>query len=444
MTARRPDVVELLQALIRNACVNDGTPDSGQEHRSVATLQAYLGRPGTVIEPHPGRQSVVYRVEGRDPDAPALALLPHLDVVPANPKGWSRDPFAAERHEGFVWGRGALDMLNITAAMAAVFRPYLTGELPPLPGDLVLGAVADEEAGGALGAGYLVEHHWDLIACDDLLTEVAAPGFGAGADAVLPVTVAEKGPSWRTLRATGEPGHASQPHGTRNALVPLAVAAARLAEEPLPVLITDEWRRFVTAVGLPAELTDPASVDDAVAGLDAVDPALGRWAHACTHLTVTPTVIEAGTAQNVVPDEGLLRIDARLLPGQDDTAVDDHLGEVLGSMLDDLAVTTDTRFAPTASPTSGPLWEAMGDAAGAGTGSRRLAPMLIPVTTDARFFRARGVHAYGAGLFDDRMGFGELLGMFHGNDERVSEESVGRTTEFLATTVRRFGERTSR
>ncbi len=436
------DVVELMAAMIRNACVNDGTPDSGHEDRSVATLQDYLGSSGTVVEPHPGRQSVVYRVPGRVPGAPALMLLPHLDVVPANPKGWTRDPFAAERHDGFVWGRGALDMLNITAAMAAVFRPYLTGELPPLPGDLVLGAVADEEAGGALGAGHLVDHHWDLVACDYLLTEVAAPGFGAGVDAVLPVTVAEKGPSWRTLRATGEPGHASQPHGTRNALLPLAAAASRIAEAPLPVLITEEWRAFVTAVGLPAALTDPATLDEAVADLDAVDPAMGRWAHACTHLTVTPTVMAAGSAQNVVPDEGLLRIDARLLPGQDDATVDEHLRRVLGDGLDGVTVTTDTRFAPNASPTSGPLWEAMGDAAGTVTGSGRLAPMLIPVTTDARFFRARGVHAYGAGLFDDRMGFGELLGMFHGNDERVSEESVRLTTAFLAATVRRFGERT--
>ncbi len=443
MTAR-PDVVDLLRAMIRNACVNDGSPDSGHEHRSVATLQAYLGSPGTVVEPHPGRQSVVFRVPGRDPEAPALMLLPHLDVVPANPRGWTRDPFAADCHDGFVWGRGALDMLNITAAMAAVFRPYLTGELPPLPGDLVLGAVADEEAGGALGAGYLVEHAWDLVACDYLLTEVAAPGFSTGGDAVLPVTVAEKGPSWRTLRAVGTPGHASQPHGTRNALVPLAAAAARLAEEPLPVLITDEWRGFVTAAGLPPQLTAPETVDEAIARLDATDPELARWAHACTHLTVTPTVLEAGSAQNVVPDEGLLRIDARLLPGQDDAAVDDHLRRVLGpALLDGLEVTTDTRFAPNASATSGPLWEAMGDAAAAGTGSRRLAPMLIPVTTDARFFRARGVHAYGAGLFDDRMTFGRLLGMFHGNDERVSEASVALTTGFLAATVRRFGERTS-
>ncbi len=445
---RHNEVVELLQELIRNACVNDGTADSGQEHRSVATLEGFLGCPGTVIEPHPGRQSVVYRVEGRDRGAPALMMLPHLDVVPANPSGWSRDPFGGERADGFVWGRGALDMLNLAASMAAVFRPYLVGELPPLPGDLVLGAVADEESGGSLGAGYLVEETWDLVACDYLLTEVGGPRFDTAGGPCLPVTVAEKGPAWRTLRTTGVSGHASQPYGTRNALVPLAEAAVRLAQAPLPTLITDEWRAFVTQVGLDPGLTcrliDAETVDEAIDELAATDPEFARWAHACTHLTVTPAVLEAGEKQNVVPAAGLLRIDARLLPGQDETSLENHLREVLGSALfREFDIVTDTQSPPSCSAPEGPLWEAMGDAAEAMTGSGTLAPMLIPVTTDARFFRARGVHAYGVGLFDDRFSFGELLAMFHGNDERVSEASVALTTDLLAETVRRFGERTS-
>ena len=155
------ETIPLLQEMIRNACVNDGTPDSGHEHRSVTTLQDYFGRGGTIVEPHPGRQSVVYRVPGKDPNAPTLALLPHLDVVPVTEESWHHDPFGGEVIDGSVWGRGAVDMLNLTAAMAVVFRPYLTGELEPLPGDLVFAAVADEEAGGALGAGHLVAEHWD-------------------------------------------------------------------------------------------------------------------------------------------------------------------------------------------------------------------------------------------------------------------------------------------
>nr|MDJ0663547.1 M20/M25/M40 family metallo-hydrolase [Acidimicrobiia bacterium] len=109
--------VALLQQLIRNRCVNDGSPDSGNEHRSVETLADFFGIDGTVVEPHPGRQSVVYRIPGTDPDAPSLTLLPHLDVVPVTEDSWDHDPFGGDIIDGFVWGRGAVDMLNLAAAM---------------------------------------------------------------------------------------------------------------------------------------------------------------------------------------------------------------------------------------------------------------------------------------------------------------------------------------
>ncbi len=438
------EVVELLQTLIRNECVNDGTPDSGHEARSVATLAGYFGEAGEIVEPHPGRQSVVYRVPGRAPGAPALTLLPHLDVVPVNRAGWSRDPFGADIADGFVWGRGAIDMLNLTAAMAAVFKRYLTGELPPLPGDLVFAAVADEEAGGALGAGWIAANRPELVESEYLLTEIATPHVVPGGG--LPVTVAEKGPAWRILRATGTPGHGSQPYATHNALVPLADAIVRLAETPTPVVISPEWEAFVAGSGLGedlvARLTDPDRVDEAIEELRAADLGMARWAHACTHMTVAPTVFAAGGKHNVIPDGGEARLDIRLTPGQDLTTVDDHFRKVLGpDLYDQVEIVPDTEFLPTASPMSGPLWEAIGDAAEIATGSRVRLPMLIPVTTDARFFRAMGTGAYGVGLFDDRMSFGEMLTLFHGHDERVSVGSLERTTHLLATTLERFGER---
>ena len=138
------ELAGLLGTLIRNQCVNDGTPDSGHEYRSVETLAEFFGEAGRVFEPHPGRQSVLYRVPGRNPSAPRLMLMGHLDVVPAQPKGWSHDPFGGELHDGFIWGRGAVDMLNITVTMAAVFSRYLAGELPQPAGDLLYLAVADE------------------------------------------------------------------------------------------------------------------------------------------------------------------------------------------------------------------------------------------------------------------------------------------------------------
>ncbi|MCP4083438.1 MAG: M20/M25/M40 family metallo-hydrolase, partial [Actinomycetia bacterium] len=205
------EIVELLQTLIRNACVNTGAADSGQEHRSVATLQAFFGVDGTVFEPAPGRQSLVYRVPGTDPGAPSLALVPHLDVVPADPSGWTHDPFGGEVIDGYVYGRGAVDMLNLVSAFAYVVRPYVRGERKPR-GDLVFAAVADEEAGGGKGAHPLVRDHWDLVGADYLLTEIAYPTAGAGQS--IPVTVGEKGSFYSHLHTTGVPGHASTPYGS--------------------------------------------------------------------------------------------------------------------------------------------------------------------------------------------------------------------------------------
>ena len=146
------DAVSLTRELITNACVNTGDPDSGNEIVSVATLQRYLASAGTVIEPHPGRASVVYRIKGTDAGAPRLLLIPHLDVVPAEGASWSHDPFGAEISDGYIWGRGAVDMLNVTASMVAVFKSLLDGTAPPPRGDVILAAVADEEAGGVYGA----------------------------------------------------------------------------------------------------------------------------------------------------------------------------------------------------------------------------------------------------------------------------------------------------
>ncbi|HEX5696780.1 MAG TPA: M20/M25/M40 family metallo-hydrolase, partial [Acidimicrobiia bacterium] len=283
-------VIDLLQQLIRNRCVNDGTADTGHEVRSVATLVDFLGAPGEVFEPIPGRQSLVYRIEGSDPSAPSLALVPHLDVVPVDPAGWSVDPFAAEIVDGVIYGRGAVDMLNVTAAMAVAVRPYLTGERKPR-GDLVFAAVADEEAGGRLGALHLVEDRWDLVAADYFLGEVAYPGIATGDHRAVPVSIGEKGAYWSVLQTAGAPGHGSAPYGTDNALHKMVSALAGLIGAPSPAAITDEWVDFVANLGLDPEsvrrLTDVDQLDAEIDRIAAEDPAMARYIHAATHLTIS-------------------------------------------------------------------------------------------------------------------------------------------------------------
>src|SRR3989454_9468030 len=152
------EVTDLLQQLIRNACVNDGHPESGQEQRSVDLLQSYLEGTGAGLQRYesaPGRASLVARIEGTDPKAPSLLLMGHTDVVPVNADRWRRDPFAGELVEGEVWGRGAVDMLNLTASMAVATRHLLTDGFRPR-GTLTYLAVADEEALGTYGAAWML------------------------------------------------------------------------------------------------------------------------------------------------------------------------------------------------------------------------------------------------------------------------------------------------
>lgn len=434
-------VIDLFQQLIRNRCVNDGSAESGQEAVSVATLIDFFGVDGEIFEPAPGRQSLVYRVKGSDPAAPSLALLPHLDVVPVDPSGWSVDPFAAEIIDGFVYGRGAVDMLNVTAAMAMAARPYLTGDKEPR-GDLVFAAVADEEAGGPLGAMPLTRDHWDLVGVDYLLTEVAYPALGQGELRSVPVSIGEKGAFWSILKTHGLPSHGSAPYGTSNALHDMVAALAGVVDAESPADISEEWSQFVGHLGLGPEsttrLTDVDQLDDEIDRIASIDPALARYIHAATHLTISANVLHAGVKTNMVADKAHAQVDIRGLPGMDRHFVDTYLRKAMGSGADRVEIIPVMDSLPTVSSIGNPLWEAIGDAVEELDGHRNLAPTMTTVATDARFWREKGTIAYGVGLFDDRMGFSEMLSLFHGHDERMSVASVERTAALYEKVLERF------
>ena len=231
-TAIETQATELLRTMIRNGCVNTGEAASGHEERSVAALEDFFASAGLSCERYtsePGRMSLITRIEGRDPKAPTLLLMGHTDVVPVTPSGWQRDPFGGELVDGIVWGRGAIDMLNLTSTMAvAMYRLAKSGWRPR--GTLIYLAVADEEAGGFLGAGHLVEHHADAVKCDYVITESGGVPIPTKAGHTLKVTVGEKGGNWRRLTVHGTPGHGSRPFKTDNALVTAAKVVQRLAE----------------------------------------------------------------------------------------------------------------------------------------------------------------------------------------------------------------------
>jgi acetylornithine deacetylase/succinyl-diaminopimelate desuccinylase-like protein len=421
-----PESTDLLQQLIRNACVNDGTPASGHELRSVDLLQQYLGTAGFDVEryePQPGRASLLARIEGTDPDAPTLMLMGHTDVVPVNPAGWSRDPFAADIVDGMVWGRGAVDMLNLTATQAVAFRRLAEAGFRP-KGTLLYLAVADEEALGTWGAHWLVEHELDAVRADYVLTESGGFQMPTEHGPRLPVMVAEKGTFWSKIHVHGTPGHGSQPFNTDNALVRAAEVVRRLDAYRPEAQIGEVWRRYVDGMDFPAELhdafLDPSAVRDFCASLPL---GMGRLVHACTHTTFTPTVAHGGTKTNVIPDHVELEVDIRTLPGQSGDDIRGMLREALGDLYDQVEIESNEDLS-TASAIDTPLWDALSRVAGRLVQDSALVPFLMVGGTDNRYFRRAGATGYGFGLFSKRLGFEDYATMFHGNDERVDLESL--------------------
>jgi len=430
---------DLLQQLIRNACVNDGRVESGGEVRSVDLLHQYLGDSGLDVEryePQPGRASLVARIEGSDPDAPSLLLMGHTDVVPVNPDGWSRDPFSGDiDDDGFIWGRGAVDMLNITASQAVSFRNLAKSGFTP-KGTLIYLAVADEEALGTWGARWLVEHERDAVYADYVLTESGGYQMPTPEGVRLPVLTAEKGTFWSKLRIRGTPGHGSQPYRTDNAVVTASEVVRRLSEYHPKTQIQDVWRKFVEGMHYPPELTnaflDPDGLRDALGELPL---GMSRLVHACTHTTISPNVMHGGTKTNVIPDVVELEVDIRTLPGQTGDEIRTMLDDALGDLADRVEIESNDDPS-TESPIDTPLWDSLERVSGRLVEGSALVPFLMVGGTDNRFFRRAGSVGYGYALFSRRLSFEDYATMFHGNDERVDVDSLGMSAQLWEAVAR--------
>ncbi len=426
--------VELLQSLIRNACVNDGGPGASEVANADA-VRAVLDCAGIevqVFDAAPGRRSVVARLAGEVREAPALMLLGHTDVVPALPDRWTHDPFGGELVDGFVWGRGALDMLGHVATMALALRDH--ARAGRRGGDVVFAAVADEEAFGALGTRWLLGNEPDAMRADWVITETGGTAIPSMGETKLSVLAAEKG-AWRVrLTITGEPGHAAMPYGSVNALTVAAEVCARLAAFAPDVIITQPWRDFVDGAWderIRPILTDPYRVDSA---LPLLPPFAAKAVHALTRMTATATAITGSGSSNTIPGSVEVDVDVRVLPGQGARDVDELLSGALGSLRDQVIVQMSSGFGATASPAGTPLWHLMERAARVQRPGAVLVPTMAPGITDARFFRQLGATAYGFGMYSDRLPVDQVPAMVHGDDERVDVESL-RDMRELWTTV---------
>ncbi len=421
------EVVRICSELIRIDSTNTGDPVTSSERAAAEYVAAHLAEVGlepTVLESAPGRTSVIARLPAAQPSAGgALLVHAHLDVVPADPAEWSVHPLSGEVTDGYVWGRGAVDMKDVDAMVLATVRAMRQEGRAPSR-DLVLAFLADEEAGGAYGAQWLVERHRDLFeGCTEAIGEVGGFSFTVAENQRLYlIETAEKGLNWLRLHARGRPGHGSMVHDD-NAVTALAEAVARLGRHRFPLTLTEPARAFLVelgdSLGFEVDLDAP---EQALAKVGTIAPMIGST----LRNTVNPTRLNAGYKDNVIPGRASATIDCRTVPGEHETFLD-QLREVIGP---DIEVEVVERLPPVQTTFDGPLVAAMGAALRAEDPGARPVPYMLSGGTDAKAFSTLGIRCFGFAplRLPPELNFSAL---FHGIDERVPIDGLWFGTRVL-------------
>jgi acetylornithine deacetylase/succinyl-diaminopimelate desuccinylase-like protein len=433
---------ELALGLLKDLIRTDTSNPPGNEERACELAAAALRQHGVEPRLHrtaPGRANLTARVKG-DGSLPPLLLSAHLDVVPADPAGWTHPPFAAEEADGCIWGRGALDMKHM-AAMSLAVLCRLGREHPPLRRDVILALVADEELGTALGSRWLVEQAPDEVRAGVAVGEIGGISQPLAGKRLYPLQVAEKGLAWLKLTARGKAGHGSMPD-PESATVKLARAGAALGTHPLPPHTTPAARAFAAgaldALGPGLRLAAPILAGDAGAGLlrrFGKRSPVGRAVAAMLANTATPTCLRAGGATNVIPGEAVAEVDGRTLPGQ---TTGDLLREVRAVIGDDIEIEVLQEAPPVSAPLDHPFVALTRRVLREHDPEGRLVPTLTPGFTDAKAWSRLGIACYGFTPVQVPKGFPSFSSLIHGVDERIPVDGFRWGVEVLADLVERW------
>jgi acetylornithine deacetylase/succinyl-diaminopimelate desuccinylase-like protein len=435
------ELVDLLRALIRIKSVNP----PGDEILVARYLEQVFGDEGiptTVVEPFPGRGSILAHVHGDGAGGDPLLLLSHLDVVPAEPAGWTHDPFGGDLEDGYVWGRGALDMKAMVAmevqvmrrlarAARAAGRDPVTDPIPGLRRDVIFCSTADEEAGGWQGAGWLVDNHPEWLRAAGALNEAGGISITYGGVRFYPIQVAEKGFAVYKLHVKGRWGHGSVPTPD-NAAVLAAQVVARLAE-PGPTRLTEAIEAAL-ARALPhlpsaaraavASLrsAEPARVEATLHEL--CDPVLARTIAAVMRDTVSVGIVTAGVKYNVIPGTAEIVIDCRTLPGTDEPSMRAELRRRIGEdLMSRVEIELEQAGSSVQAPLDSPLYRLLEEVVVSRDPDGVPVPFMAPFATDAKHFARIGVPTYGFSPL--RVGPDDgLLALMHGDDERISVDAL--------------------
>jgi len=441
----KQEVTRLLRELIQI----DTTNPPGNETKAATFIAQYLANEGfetEIIESALGRGSVITRLEGTG-EKPSLLLLSHLDVVAANPKEWTVEPFAGVIKDGYVYGRGAYDMKCMTAIEIMVIK-LLKKNNVKLKGDVVLAATADEEQGGEEGAGYLLQHHKEKVWCPYVINEGGGLAIPSKKGYVFPVQTAEKGILWLKIKAKGIPGHGSTPNMADNAVLRMTTVIDRLENYKPQTIYVSTLKQFLTEMAkkdpeleetVSRLLSNPKQSEQILDELAKTDRSLAEEIRPRTKMTIAPTMIHGGVKENIIPSECEAVFDCRILPGQSVTETVDLIKGLLKDVgLDKLSFEFIQAHGGSESVSDTPLYGTITSVLKEFEPSCRVTPTLTTGGTDSRFFRENGSICYGFQPMIPDEPNDELEKRMHGIDERITVENLVYGTSILYETVKRF------
>jgi acetylornithine deacetylase/succinyl-diaminopimelate desuccinylase-like protein len=425
------ETADVLARLIRFNTVNP----PGAERECQEWIAGYLrdaGLDGELLGAEPDRPNLVARLTGEEP-GPVLGYLSHVDTVLADPGDWAHDPWSGAVEDGYLWGRGALDMKSQTAAEIVAAATLARSGWRPAKGELKVISVVDEEVGGRLGAQWLTEQHPDVARVDWLLNEGGGAVMPYGDRRLFGVCCAEKGTFRFTVRARGKAGHASVPGIGDNALLKLAPVIERLGREQPGFDVVEEPRALLLALD-----EDPADPAGAVASIRAIEPRLAVMVEPTLRVTAVPTRIFASEKINVIPAHAELQVDCRVPPGMEGEETMARVRELVGAR-DGLEIDFLEQVVGNRSPIDSPLMDAIREWVGEQEPDAEAVPVVLPAFTDSRWFRAAFPDCVAYGFFPQRhQTLYDAWPLVHSSDERIDLRDLAFATDFFIDLPRRL------
>jgi acetylornithine deacetylase/succinyl-diaminopimelate desuccinylase-like protein len=426
------ETTEVLQSLVRFNTVNP----PGRERPAIEYLERYLSQAGLrteLLSATDDRPNLVADLDG-DQDGPTLCFLSHVDTVLAEAAEWTHDPWSGDVADGFVWGRGSIDMKSQAAAEAVAAATLARQGWRPARGALKVVFTVDEETGGEQGARWVTSTHPDRVRCDMLLNEGGGERFEYQGKHHYGVCCAEKGIFRFSITAIGAAGHASLPRTGDNALLKLGPVLQKLARQPESFEVTEAPAALLSGLG-----EDPADPGGALARVGAYEPRLRTLVEPMFGVTMTPTMAAASEQMNVIPSRARIMVDCRVPPGLGEEAARRRIAQVLGDETDELRIEFTEKIPGNSSPVATEMMSAIDAWVQANDPGATAVPVILPGFSDSRWWRDQFPDCVAYGFFPQRyQGLLEAAPLVHNADERIDVRDLGFAAKFYLDIARRL------